>query len=117
MSDITVNVPALNTTVKVGVFGLPGEKGDPGDKGDPGEQGDPGADGNGAVWHVADTNPDDSVGADGDLWLNKLTGDVFRRFSGVYALEGNLQGPAGADGDPDNVLRARQNVILIQNFR
>lgn len=98
MSVLSVTIPEFGALVRVGVFGLPGDKGSKGDKGDQGDQGDAGADGVGATWHVLDTDPDDSLGDDGDLALNRISGDYFRKFSGVYELQGNLKGPDGTAG-------------------
>jgi trimeric autotransporter adhesin len=49
-------------------------------------------------WHTSAGPPDDAVGANGDMWLDTTTGDVYQRQEGVYVLVGNLAGPPGETG-------------------
>lgn len=42
--------------------------------------------------------PDNSLGKDGDQWLDTNTGNIYARVSGVYTLTGNIKGPAGGTG-------------------
>lgn len=44
--------------------------------------------------------PDDTVGRDGDLWVNSSNGDLWERAGGEYAVVGNLRGPQGDTGAP-----------------
>lgn len=49
---------------------------------------------------VAPTEPDDLVGADGDMWFlinngDPLNGNVYQKVSGTYELKGSIMGPAG----------------------
>lgn len=53
---------------------------------------------NGAQWRVGSGAPDNSVGADGDLYLDGDTGDVYQRASGTYTVVGNIRGPQGVQG-------------------
>jgi len=86
--------------------GEPGPKGDPGEsitgpKGDKGDPGEPGVDGApGSVWRNGDGPPSDSLGIDGDYYLNDATGDVYLRASGSYSVVANIEGPKGDKGDP-----------------
>lgn len=66
-----------------------------------GATGPAGPQGSSALSGTAD--PDDSVGQDGDTYINAVTGDVFLRGTGVWRKSGNLsgpQGPAGQQGAP-----------------
>jgi hypothetical protein len=71
----------------------------PGPKGD---QGDPGAPG--SVWRDGSGAPADSLGVDGDYYLDDATGAVYLKASGAYSQVADItgaqgdQGPAGADG-------------------
>src|SRR4051812_28194607 len=42
--------------------------------------------------------PDDAVGANGDMYLDTATGNVYERQEGVYVLTASLAGPAGPPG-------------------
>ena len=68
-----------------------------------GPQGDTGATGPqgpaGATWYAASGAPADSLGSDGDLYLNNATGDVYQRASGSWAHTADLSGPQGPKGD------------------
>ncbi len=56
-----------------------------------------GADGvNGSTWRDGSGVPSNSLGVDGDYYLNTANGDVYVRSSGVYGLRGNIQGPPGS---------------------
>ena len=45
--------------------------------------------------------PSNALGLDGDLYLNDINGDLYRKVSGSYVLTGNIQGPQGPGGDQD----------------
>ncbi|SEG56543.1 Collagen triple helix repeat-containing protein [Bryocella elongata] len=61
-----------------------------------GPQGAPGA--NGAVWWTSSGAQSNGVGANGDLDLDIVGGNVYERIAGVWVLQGNLRGPQGATG-------------------
>lgn|SRR5690625_2983892 len=42
--------------------------------------------------------PDASVGAPGDIYLDTDSGDLYKNTNGTWSEEMNLKGPAGADG-------------------
>jgi hypothetical protein len=65
-------------------------------KGDIGEAGAPGA--NGSQWYVGTSIPSDTLGTDGDFYLNTLTNDVYRKSGGVWSYLTTLAGPAGPAG-------------------
>jgi hypothetical protein len=50
------------------------------------------------VWRDGSGVPSDSLGGDGDYYLNDTTGDVYRRVTGAYGLVANILGPAGPTG-------------------
>ncbi|SNW62030.1 Collagen-like protein [Orpheovirus IHUMI-LCC2] len=45
-------------------------------------------------------NPPPNLGVDGDLYIDSLTGDYYRKQGGVWVPQGNLQGPPGEQGQP-----------------
>lgn len=61
-----------------------------------GSQGPKGEAGN-RVWPRT-TDPDNSIGKDGDLAVNATSGDVFEKKANAWQNIGNLRGPAGAAG-------------------
>jgi len=59
----------------------------------------------GSVWRNGSGVPDNSVGLDGDYYLNVDNGDVYERISGTYSLVANIKGPAGDDANiPDPLI-------------
>lgn len=64
--------------------------------GETGETGAAGADG--ALWYVGSGTPSDGTGADGDIYLNGVNGDLYGpKASGTWgSSSGNLAGPTGA---------------------
>ena len=63
-------------------------------------KGDPGEDGaDGSKIRVDEGAPSDSLGADGDLYVDVSTWDFYQRDSGVYVKLGNIRGPKGDPGD------------------
>lgn len=83
------------TTGAVGPQGPPGA---PGETGPQGEQGPPGAGGAGSVIRTGDGVPSDGTGADTDIWIDRLTGDLYRRDDGAYVFQINVKGPPGEAG-------------------
>lgn len=76
-------------------------KGPAGDDGTDGADGAPGADGtNGNFVRVGAEVPDNSLGNNGDIYLNQTNGDLYGpKASGAWgSVVGNFTGPAGADG-------------------
>jgi hypothetical protein len=59
-------------------------------KGDQGDEGDPGS-----VWRNGVGAPANSLGIDGDYYLNNTTGDVYKKEAGVYGITANIKGPTG----------------------
>ena len=80
------------------VANLKGAIGDTGPAGADGANGADGADGLGSTWRSGSGAPENSTGADGDLYLNTANGDVYQRASGTYSVVVNIMGPAGATG-------------------
>ena len=71
----------------MGLIGnLKGGQGSQGATGPAGPQGTPGA--NGTTWYTMTRDPthpgDDGVGANNDLWLNTVTGDMFKKAAGQW---------------------------------
>ncbi len=77
--------------VRWNVVGPPGEDGQDGEDGAPGEDG--------ATWRSGAGAPDDSLGADGDFYLDTSTGDAYKRGDGDYTKVASLTGPAGKNGE------------------
>lgn len=63
-------------------------------EGPPGAAGPAGAPG--AVWRNGSGAPSDSLGIDGDFYLDDATGNVYERSSGTYSIVANISGPAGS---------------------
>ena len=53
---------------------------------------------NGGVWRDGAGVPNNAVGANGDYYLNTVSGDVYTRAASVYELRANIKGVAGAAG-------------------
>ena len=83
-------------------------KGGPGPQGD---QGDPGS-----VWRNGAGIPLDSLGIDGDYYLENVTGDVYRKENGVYVYAANIKGPAGTSGGTYNLTSPTTANILGSGF-
>lgn len=87
-----------------GPTGAAGRNGSDGAAGATGPQGPAGADGSGsggdgAAWFHGDGAPSDSLGADGDYYLDALTGDVFQHGGSVgWNFAANIKGATGATG-------------------
>lgn len=56
----------------------------------------------GSVWRTGRGVPANSLGVDGDFYLDDLTGNVYQRASGVYAIVANIEGPQGPEGAQGN---------------
>ena len=80
-----------------GVQGLTGPPGPTGPTGGPvGPPGPPGAPG--SVWRNGSGAPANSLGANGDYYLNDDTDDVYLRASSIYSIVANIKGAAGTPG-------------------
>lgn len=53
---------------------------------------------NGSVIYSGTTAPVNTLGVDGDFYLNTVTGDWSKKAAGVWAVTGNLMGPIGPQG-------------------
>lgn len=73
--------------------GVPGEEGPKGDKGDPGPRGPA------FQWLFGDGAPSANIGADGDAYQDRLTGDVYTKAAGLWAIADNITGPRGEKGE------------------
>lgn len=54
----------------------------------------------GSVWRTGAGVPSNGTGVDNDYYLNTTNGDVYKRVSGAYALQGNIKGATGATTIP-----------------
>lgn len=82
-----------------GATGATGADGDDGTNGTNGTNGTDGADG-GAILKGTGA-PAASLGADGDLYIETVTRDVYQKAGGAWTIITNLSGgPAGPKGDP-----------------
>lgn len=75
---------------KLAIQGKDGERGPEGPDGPPGPA---------SVWFSGVTTPANSSGTHiGDMYLNTITGGVYRFNGTAWVYEGNIRGPQGADG-------------------
>lgn len=49
----------------------------------------------GSVWRNGSGVPSNSLGVNGDYYLDNVTGDVYLRNAGTYSVVANIKGPAG----------------------
>src|SRR5262249_44250026 len=52
----------------------------------------------GSVWRAGAGVPANTLGVDGDFYLNDTTNDVYQRVTGTYVVVANIGGAAGAPG-------------------
>jgi hypothetical protein len=85
-----------------GEDGAPGTNGTPGTNGEDGAPGTNGTDGTDGSAIVEGTGaPAASLGADGDLYIDTVSRDVYQKTSGAWTVITNLSGgPVGPKGDP-----------------
>jgi hypothetical protein len=57
-----------------------------------------GGGGNATVWRNGSGAPSNSLGANGDYYLNDDNGDVHLKSSGTYSVVANIKGPQGIQG-------------------
>lgn len=58
----------------------------------------------GTAWHTGETQPSAALGADGDLYLNTKTCDVYKKISGVWSVIANIAGDVTInEGDDYNI--------------
>jgi len=55
---------------------------------------------NGATWRTGSGAPSNSLGVDGDLYLDVAADNVYQRASGTYSIIANIKGADGAQGAP-----------------
>jgi hypothetical protein len=87
----------INCAGQPGVQGVVGPVGPQGPSGGPagpqGPQGTPGS-----VWRNGNGAPANSLGANGDYYLDDTNGNVWLRAASAYTVISNIQGPTGATG-------------------
>lgn len=81
------------------IASLTGPKGEAGPPGEQGAQGPPGPGGSASQWRTGSAVPSNSLGVDGDLYLNTETGDVYQLNGGSYSIIANISGPIGPQGE------------------
>ncbi len=52
----------------------------------------------GSVWRNGAGAPSNSLGVNGDYYLNDTNGDVYKRIGGIYSLQTNIKGADGSSG-------------------
>lgn len=52
----------------------------------------------GSVWRNGSGAPSNSLGINGDYYLNNTNGDVYFKASGIYSIVANIKGPTGNTG-------------------
>ncbi len=77
--------------------GIDGEKGDTGETGAQGEKGTDGSDGLSIL--SGKGIPDNSLGKDGDSYIDTSTFDYYSKNDGVWTKIGNIKGSDGSDGE------------------
>ena len=101
-------VLALSTTClfSIASCGAQGEKGETGDKGETGEKGDtgtPGKDGengkDGTSFLNGEGVPSDTLGNDGDSYVDTTTFDYYTKENGKWIKKGSIKGDKGDTGD------------------
>ena len=50
------------------------------------------------MWRTGTGAPANTLGADGDMYLDSAAGDVYQRASGTYSIVANIRGPQGVAG-------------------
>lgn len=87
--------------------GIQGPVGPQGPQGVQGIQGPAGADGTDGTdvtgIYTENTDPTGGDGINGEIWINTITYNYFRKESGVWNLKGNIKGPQGIQGIQGNV--------------
>ncbi len=101
LSTITLSSLISCSSIKgdkgdTGSTGPTGETGPKGDKGDPGSDGKDGEDG--SLWLTGTSKPIDSLGKEGDMYLNTSNGDVYQKEESGWTLKMNIKGEDGEDG-------------------
>ena len=87
----------INVAGQPGTQGIQGPVGPQGPSGGAtGPAGPPGAPG--SVWRNGVGVPLNSLGADGDYYLNDTTDDVYLRTTSIYSIVANIKGSTGAAG-------------------
>ena len=90
----------LNVAGERGVVGPEGPQGIPGapggPAGPPGAQGSPGTPG--SVWRNGNGLISNTIGRNGDYYLNDSNGDVYLKSADIYSLTANIEGAPGVVG-------------------
>lgn len=102
--DVFVNIASWNFFLKIGghwqslgcLKGAQGEQGPQGPKGDQGEQGPKGDPG--SQIYADGSDPKANSGAEGDVFFNIATWDVFMKLNGAWVKIGNIKGADGLNG-------------------
>ena len=92
---VTLIADAVNIR---GAQGAAGAAGADGADGADGPAGADGADGVGNAWRSGSGAPSDSLGINGDLYLDTVTDDVYQKAAGTYSIVANIKGSDGAAG-------------------
>ncbi len=103
------------TSVLANAVDIRGAQGIQGVQGDPGTNGADGADGApGSVWRFGSGVPSNSLGIDGDFYLDTNTGNVYTKASGVYSFIDNIDGTMWHTGSgvPSNGLGLNGDLYL-----
>jgi hypothetical protein len=86
-------------TLFVGPTGATGATGPAGPTGATGATGPAGPAGSpGSIWRSGNGVPHNSLGVNGDYYLNSANGDVYHKALGTYSVHVNIKGPTGETG-------------------
>lgn len=82
-----------------GPQGAQGPTGSPGPTGPAGANGATGPAGQSSIWYNGAGIPSNTLGINGDVYLNSVNGDVYKKASNVWGVAvANIKGPIGATG-------------------
>ena len=96
-SGVTYSNWTISVAGQPGIQGIAGPTGPQGPSG--GAQGPAGPAGApGSIWRDGSGVPLNSLGVNGDYYLNDLTGDVYLRAASIYSITANIHGAAGSTG-------------------
>jgi hypothetical protein len=66
----------------------------------------------GTLFRVGTINPSNSLGANGDLFLNTTSFDLFLKVSGAYVLQGNIKGGNGNEGNGITAITQPSSLVM-----
>ena len=100
LSLLAVSAMSLTSCGEAGPKGDTGDKGEQGEKGDTGTPGKDGTNGtDGKSFLNGEGVPSDTLGNDGDSYVDTTTFDYYAKENGKWVKKGNIKGEKGDQGD------------------